>query len=250
MIITYKEPYKLLSDKIKEINQKCCFIGRLDPCASGISIFLTNQETKYQKKFLHLDKTYQFTLLLGLQTDTGDILGKILSYQNPSSLSLQRVFEVLQTFHNTNYYQKYQKFSSYPIKKNGIKKPLWYWAKNNGITDEETPKHNIKIYKLDWEENIKKISVLSFVKYIEQIQTLKGDFRCDEILKHYHSMTNEFVFGIKCYAKVSSGTYIRQLCLDIGEKLGFPCCAFEIERLSFHMNQDLIKELNLKIEFL
>ena len=53
--------------------------GTLDPMATGLLILLIErQATRLQNQFLKLDKTYQSTLKLGIETDTWDRTGKIV----------------------------------------------------------------------------------------------------------------------------------------------------------------------------
>ena len=241
MIITYKEPFTFMSNYTHKINGKCCYVGRLDPLASGISIFLTGDETKLQNQFMNLDKTYKFNLLIGMKTDTGDILGKITEFQ--SYFNLSRLDEILSSFHQKTYQQKYQIYSSIKIKKNGISKPLWYWAKEGNLLEEEIPEHEVKIYSLDWNKD--EMVELTFKEMREDVLKMKvlenkyQNFRCDEILPQYEKMHK--VLKLPCVAKVSSGTYIRQLGLDIGKELGIPCCVSEIERVGFHLPEEAMK---------
>lgn len=232
-----------MSSYANNINSKCCYIGRLDPLASGISIFLTGNETKKQDKFINLDKTYKFNLLIGMKTDTGDILGKLLDFKG--CFSLERLDNILSLFHQKVYQQKYQKFSSIKIKKEGMSKPLWYWAKNGNLREEEIPKHTVNIYSLDWnKENIQELTFKQIKEDVLKMKLLENNyqnFRCDEILPQYEKMNK--VLKLPCVAKVSSGTYIRQLCLDIGEKLGIPCCAHEIERIGFHLPEEVMTDI-------
>lgn len=239
-----------MSNYIHKINGKCCYIGRLDPLASGISIFLTGDETKLQEQFLNLDKTYKFNLLIGMKTDTGDILGKITNFQ--SNFNLDKLNDVLTSFHQKTYQQKYQIYSSMKIKKEGISRPLWYWAKEGKLMEDEIPKHEISIYSLDWnKDEIQELTFKEMKKDILRMKRLENsyqNFRCDEILPQYERMHK--VLKLPCIAKVSSGTYIRQLGLDIGDELGIPCSVNEIERIGFHLPEeslDGIKEVFYEI---
>lgn len=248
MIITYKKPFTFMSDYTRKINKKCCYVGRLDPLASGISIFLTGEETKLQDKFMNLDKTYRFNLLIGMKTDTGDILGKMLDYQG--NFKLDNLSKVLSSFDKKIYEQKYQIYSSIKIKKEGVTKPLWYWAKTGTLEEEEIPKHEVKIYSLGWElGELRELSFNDIRKDILRVKDLENsyqNFRCDEILPQYKKIRRVLV--LPCNAKVSSGTYIRQLCSDIGDELGIPCCADKIERVGFHLSDEIMNEMEVEYE--
>ncbi|MEI7424912.1 MAG: hypothetical protein WCK10_02225, partial [Candidatus Staskawiczbacteria bacterium] len=70
-------------EKFKKSNPKyldtpMTYAGRLDPMASGVLIILAGDEIKKKEKYLNLDKEYNFSVLFGFNTDTYDILGKVI----------------------------------------------------------------------------------------------------------------------------------------------------------------------------
>src|SRR5262245_8184953 len=60
-------------------NEKIGFAGRLDPMAHGLMLLLIGYENKNRTEYLNLDKTYYFKILLGVETDSYDLLGLITS---------------------------------------------------------------------------------------------------------------------------------------------------------------------------
>ena len=56
-------------------NEKISFAGRLDPMASGLMILLTGESCKLQPEYISKKKTYSFTIINGITTDSNDILG-------------------------------------------------------------------------------------------------------------------------------------------------------------------------------
>ncbi|MBR2753861.1 tRNA pseudouridine(55) synthase TruB [Candidatus Saccharibacteria bacterium] len=56
--------------------------GTLDPFATGLLILLTGKMTKKSSEFLKLDKVYEATLKLGFTSTTGDTEGQIQLYSN------------------------------------------------------------------------------------------------------------------------------------------------------------------------
>ena len=80
MILEYKQPGLTMNqvieyNKIKYNATKMCYCGRLDPMARGAMIFLENEELKNMNYYLNKSKIYEFEIILGLSTDTDDILG-------------------------------------------------------------------------------------------------------------------------------------------------------------------------------
>ena len=239
MHIAYKNPGVPFGDITKQVaddtENKISYIGRLDPLASGIIIYLEGDELKNRDKYLNMDKTYKFNLIIGISTDTGDCLGIIRKIQSVNTINMTKLGEVF-SFFISEYEQKYPIYSAYQIHKNGIKKPLWYFAKNGiELEESEIPKHIVKIYNL--EQDAKPIFSIRNINYFtEQIKLIPDglELRKEEIMKQYKEYDKIRLIGIPMIAKVSSGTYIRQLCMDIGDKLGIPCIADKIERVGYH----------------
>ncbi len=239
MHIAYKNPGVPFGDITKQVTDdsenKVSYIGRLDPLASGIIIYLEGDELKNRDKYLNMDKTYKFNLIIGISTDTGDCLGIIRKIQSVNTINMTKLMEVFSQFLG-EYEQKYPIYSAYQIHKNGIKKPLWYFAKNGiELEESEIPKHNIKIYNLEQDAN-PIFSIRNINYFTEQVELIPDglELRKEEIMTQYKEYDKIRLIGIPMIAKVSSGTYIRQLCMDIGDKLGIPCMADKIERVGYH----------------
>ena len=58
----------------KQVNMT--YLGRLDPMAEGVMPVLAG-DTREKQKYLDFDKTYEFEVLWGFETDTYDILGLV-----------------------------------------------------------------------------------------------------------------------------------------------------------------------------
>ena len=204
------------------------YAGRLDPMAEGVLLVLAGDKVKEKEKYLNLSKEYEFEVIFGAETDTGDLLGKV------RSLGIkQNVTEP--TFHDINslkgkFLQEYPVFSSRTV--GGV--PLWVLARENKLKDIEMPKKEIMIHSIKYLSS-RKISKSRLEKeIIRRISLVKGDFRQEEIKKGWmkyfkKSKENSFViykFRVKC----SSGTYVRSLIQRIGGVVGAMTCAFSIKR--------------------
>jgi len=239
MHIAYKNPGVPFGDITKQVandsQNKISYVGRLDPMASGIIIYLEGDELKDRDKYMDMDKTYKFNLIIGILTDTGDCLGKISKIQSVNTINITKLTEIFSEFIG-EYEQRYPVYSAYQIHKNGLKKPLWYFAKNEiELEESDIPKHIIKIYNL--EQDAKPIfSIKNMNYFMEQVEMIPDglELRKEEIMAQYQEYDKIRLIGIPMLAKVSSGTYIRQLCMDIGDKLGVPCIADKIERVGYH----------------
>jgi tRNA pseudouridine55 synthase len=97
-------------------NVKMTYAGRLDPMAEGVLIVLTGEMVHKKEEFLKLPKTYECVAVLGVSTDTYDVLGLPSSYQE-EGLGMEFVREMetkLQSFIGT-FEQKYPPYSSKTI---------------------------------------------------------------------------------------------------------------------------------------
>ena len=97
--------------------------GTLDPLATGLLPICVGEATKFSNYATSLDKVYEVGFKLGVETDTGDISGKIISKKDPYGVDqgLNKQLKKLEDIH----FQMPPMYSA--IKKNG--KPLYYWAR-------------------------------------------------------------------------------------------------------------------------
>jgi tRNA pseudouridine(55) synthase len=237
MIIKYKPQGQTLGQLTREVQEevkdKICYIGRLDPLASGLVCFLVGEECISSRSRLHSDKTYCFNLILGISTDSGDALG-LIQKMSAVSLGAVGVADIVKKFNNCTYEQEYPMYSSYEIRAGGLKKPLWYFAKN-GIPIDKIPTHSITIHQLEPNGEPTLITSASyFIQQVAQIIEEKSRLRKDEVIAQYRSLGPISLVSIPLIAKVSGGTYIRRFCQDIGAKYGIPAMADSIERVAYH----------------
>ena len=240
MIIKYKPQCQTLGQLTREVKEeakdKICYIGRLDPLASGLVCFLVGEECISSRSRLHSDKTYCFNLILGISTDTGDALG-LIQKMSAVDLGALAVADIVKRFNNRTYEQEYPMYSSYEIRLGGLKKPLWYFAKN-GISIDKIPTHSITVHQLEPNGEPTLITSASyFIQQVEQVIEEKSRLRKDEVIAQYCALGPISLVAIPLIAKVSGGTYIRRLCEDIGVEYGIPAMADSIERVAYHFPQ-------------
>src|SRR3989339_510331 len=77
--------------------QKVGHGGTLDPLATGVLPICINQATKISSYLLNSDKVYEGTFLLGVETDTQDICGRIIA-ENSVVISDLDIQEAMKTF--------------------------------------------------------------------------------------------------------------------------------------------------------
>jgi len=220
-------------------NVKMAYAGRLDPMAEGKLLVLVGDSCKKIKKYWNLDKEYRVSVVLGLASDSHDVLGK-LSYTNesPEVFEEDKLRNVAQQFIGV-YSWPYPTISSKPV--NG--KPLFQWFLEGRLEEIDIPNSTGEIFEIEFKRmrsitpeelktrTLEKIHSLSIVT--EKSKRLGRDFRRHEVIDSWNtwyqtSATKLQVIDIVCTA--SAGTYMRTLADEIGKKLGTGGLALEIHR--------------------
>src|SRR5688572_17672874 len=65
--------------------------GTLDPMATGLLVILAGRATKLSSELMGLEKEYDGTLSLGLETDTQDLEGRILAEADWTAITAEAV---------------------------------------------------------------------------------------------------------------------------------------------------------------
>jgi tRNA U55 pseudouridine synthase TruB len=66
------------------------YAGRLDPMAEGDLIILVGEECKGKDRFLPMKKEYEVEFLLGVETDTYDLLGIFQKESEVSEITIEK----------------------------------------------------------------------------------------------------------------------------------------------------------------
>ena len=128
--------------------------GTLDPLATGLLPICIGEATKFSNYATDLDKVYEVEIKFGIETNTGDITGQIIS-EKGFEVSDQFLKEHLVLIEGINY-QIPPMYSA--IKKNG--NPLYYWARKGVYLYRESRKIIVKDIKLiHRHENLVKLKV-------------------------------------------------------------------------------------------
>ena len=137
--------YKLRSKLgIKKIGH----CGTLDPLATGLLPVCIGEATKFSNFASDLDKVYEVGIKFGIETDTGDITGNIIS--KAGFLGFKEDFPQLLTSLEGIQNQTPPMYSA--IKING--NPLYYWARKGVCLYREPRKVDIlKIELIDKSDN-------------------------------------------------------------------------------------------------
>ena len=165
--------------------------GTLDPMAEGVLLVCVGKATKLVERLMSEVKVYRAEMLLGVETDTEDSTGKLLS-EEERTVTEEEVLSAFQALLG----KREQIPPMYSAKKVDGKR--LYSMAREGIVIERKPSQ-IEIFSIE----------LLSMTAPESVAALS----CRE--KH-----QRITFRVKC----SKGTYIRTLCTEIGEKLGTKAC--------------------------
>jgi tRNA pseudouridine55 synthase len=210
------------------IDTPVTYAGRLDPLAEGLVILLSGGMVHRKQEFLNLDKEYEFEFVLGFRTDTYDILGLVEESEKLYEFNNDNFSKIIDDIRQIRV-QSYPPFSS----KNVNGKPLFQWSREGRIHEIDIPERVINIRSVDLLKQEKLSSTKLLEKILISIEGVSGDFRQDEIKDNWLRILSEnekeyFLFKMK--AVVSSGTYIRGLVNEIGNKLGTGAVTVTIKR--------------------
>ena len=222
IIWTFKPVGYTPNDVIREIKhtKKLTFCGRLDPMAHGLMALVVVGHDVGQVKQSIIDsyKTYRFSLIVGIKTDTYDILG-LPEYHN--MIYSEENFNEMVISHSHIKKQEYPPFSSKTVfsESHNKKVPLWKLSKEGKLPDVmPTRDVDIKYINILSENEMKGTVLLDNIT--ERINKLPkdSDFRQETILDSWNNLLIEDAL-YKIYhmeTRVSSGTYVR----TIGNNLG------------------------------
>lgn len=212
------------------------YAGRLDPMASGKLLVLLGDECKRQTDYIGLDKEYETEVLLGVGSDTGDILGLVES-GNEHSSSDEEIEAALASEVGTHTLP-YPIYSSKTVRG----KPLFLYALEGTLDAIEIPTHQETIHSIELldQDRLSEVELATRIESLlalapisdEPSKELGADFRIHAVRESWaealtHHRTYE-VLHLRVFC--GSGTYMRSLAGRIGEHLGSKALALSIHR--------------------
>jgi len=224
--------------KIQHGYDKVAICGKLDPMARGEVRVLINENTKLMNQYLNSVKTYEFKLVMGIKTDTDDIMGIVTNIgnndtSNISSYILDICSRKIQHFHP---------FSAIKLKIDGVRKSLHQWALAGKLTTSNLPSKQVSVdqviikdsYTVDLHSHY-----VDIVNRLNRVSSYNRDtFRVDQILTSWDSTIQSLVSNnithlevIPIEMTVSSGFYIRMLSYYLYEDYKIVSNIFDINRI-------------------
>jgi tRNA pseudouridine(55) synthase len=192
------------------------YAGRLDPMVEGQMLILVGEEeNKNREAYMGFDKEYVATFLIGVATDTGDVLG-LIQESKQSEVSKQEIEKTVNAFTQITS-QTYPWFSAKTV--HG--KKLFDHFKEGNPDNIQRPELDVKIHEselLSFDDTNKPEDIQNYI--VTSIQNVNGDFRQQEIIERWETYfknlrTSEAgahgITTIEVRLKVGTGTYIRAL---------------------------------------
>ena len=165
----------------KQFNfNKVGHLGTLDPMATGLLIIAINRATKFASLFLKSEKSYRAEVTLGMQTDTDDAEGQVISYKDVNINALQAKKILLNFLGESD--QLPPNYSA--LKHKG--KPLYKYARDGIKVEKSSRKILIK--------NIKNISI--------ELPKVSFDINCSKGT-YIRSIARDFGLKLGCGAHLS-----------------------------------------------
>lgn len=206
---------------------KMTYAGRLDPMAEGLLLVLAGESVKRKEEFLGLDKEYICTAILGVETDTYDVLGfPTTSFSHIPVVSATEAKQILNSFLGT-FEQQYPPYSSKTV--GGVQ--LHQLAREGKLDGVEMPKRTVTVYGIS-DVSIAAVSRSeTAAEVIRRVSLVTGDFRQEEIITAWRKLEGYEPFcTISFKIRVSGGAYIRSIVHEMGRKLGVGACIIRLKR--------------------
>lgn len=208
------------------------YAGRLDPMAEGVLVVLAGEANKDRGQYLNLDKEYTFDILFGFSTDTYDLLGVLDAAVTRASHKPVRTPLLMEYIAQLpgEQAQKYPPFSSKPLEG----QPLFVHARKGELNKFELPEHRIEIFSASLVGMRRMTNEELLTEIQDAIGIVKGDFRQERILRLWEDSLR-VLYGISfdiatVSVHCSSGTYVRSIAHELGERMGIPSLAMRIVR--------------------
>ncbi len=128
--------------------------GTLDPNATGLLVIVIGKATKLSEQFTAADKVYEGAMVLGVETDSYDADGKVVSTTQPPPLTVEQLNQTAKKF--TGDIMQIPPMVS-AVKKDGI--PLYKLARK-GINVKREPRP-VHIYDFTFHNYIEPIAWFS-----------------------------------------------------------------------------------------
>jgi tRNA pseudouridine55 synthase len=193
--------------------------GTLDPAATGVLVLCLGPYTKLVPYLIESDKTYDGTVLLGLETDTDDREGKVIAIQPGLGLSLEKVREAAKAFTGP--------IQQIPPRYAAVKvagKKLYEYARAGEevvVEPRDVTVHELEILALT------PCACPDSILHRASLSDAAGE--TNGMAARLRDAGKAF-WELRFRSRVSAGTYLRSLARDLGRQLGCGGTLSSLER--------------------
>lgn len=224
-------PLEILSmyrQTLGEDYQKWSYVGRLDPMAHGVMVLMGGDDLVNREEVKSLPKTYEFEVLLSVGSDSGDVLGLV----EAGNLNGQVTEPEIKDWFEGLVGKRQQVVPAYSAVRVGGK-ALFEWAREGRIDEVVLPRREVEIYASEY-GGMKKVTKEEIWGQVQtRVNKVSGDFRQEEVVESWKkglgNLSDELTI-VSGTVECSSGTYVRSLSEELGEKLGCGTLTWEILR--------------------
>ena len=211
--ITPLQAIRLLRQQKRDLPESLTYAGRLDPLASGVLPIVNGKNAEEKARVMLLPKTYVAEILIGVLTDTGDILGVVQEVVEMDEIGSDDAKKLARRLEG-EFDLPVPRYSSVGLSSN-----------------VELGEKLMKIKQAKFLET-KSVQLVDVLEKLEGVyKTLEGDFREKLIMNSWKKVGEENMWQVLVMEfEVESGTYIRSVAGKLGEILGTPTCLFGLKR--------------------
>lgn len=203
------------------------YAGRLDPMAEGMLLVLENEECKRATQYYSLQKTYEYSFVVGVETDTYDCLGRILHTSFPESPVDSLVRDAICSLTQTQTFS-YPPYCSKTV--NGV--PLFTYARLGTLNTVNIPTATVEIQRHILTGSVTTDMSTIATNAMTAVRKVQGDFRQCAILRDWRRIASQQpVYHYSAVLTASSGTYVRSIVRSIGRTIGYPTVTTHIKRV-------------------
>ncbi len=196
--------------------EKLAYAGRLDPLASGLMAVVHGELLKRQEEYWYLPKQYEAHVVLGVSTDSFDLMGmpRFLGHREHAPERITAIVRGLvgkidlsvPVFSS----QRFQGEALFALARSQPERPVI------------VPVRRMVLGQIDL-LGIDRISTRVAVELAcNRVGLVQGDFRQQEICEAWRKLDvgDEELLSIRLDIQCGSGTYIRSVAHEIGRRLG------------------------------
>jgi tRNA pseudouridine55 synthase len=205
---------------------KLAYAGRLDPLASGLLPVLSGGQLSRQEEYWYLSKRYTVAVLLGISTDSYDLLG-MPRIVNPEAPSRNRITASVRGLVGKTDLSV-PIYSSHRLEG----RPLFAWARASDDGPSVVPVRRMSVSQVDITGIAETDATALLAITVGRVGLVDGDFRQDAIRDAWQALlvSGQFFTVIGLDIHCSSGTYVRSLANELGRRLGTGAVVVELRR--------------------